>query len=63
MSAPDTTAGRAAGKSTAQFAYAVPTIGFALIAVFPYIVGPHYTILMFSAMGFAIPSNLARTVR
>jgi branched-chain amino acid transport system permease protein len=38
----------------AKFAYAVPVIGFALIAIFPYIAGPHYTILMFSAMGFAI---------
>src|SRR5262245_153555 len=38
----------------AKFAYAVPAIGFALIALFPYIAGPHYTILMFSAMGFAI---------
>ena len=32
----------------------MPAIGFALIAVFPYLAGPHYTILMFSAMGFAI---------
>jgi branched-chain amino acid transport system permease protein len=38
----------------AKFAYAVPIVGFALIAVFPYVAGPHYTILMFSAMGFAI---------
>ena len=32
----------------------VPVIGFLVIAAFPFFVGPHYTILMFSAMGFAI---------
>jgi branched-chain amino acid transport system permease protein len=41
-------------RTMAKFAYAVPVIGFAFIALFPYIAGPHYTILMFSAMGFAI---------
>ena len=54
MSAAETTAGLTAVRNTAKFAYAVPAIGFAVIAVFPYIAGPHYTILMFSAMGFAI---------
>ena len=53
MSLVETAAGPAV-RSMAKFAYAVPVIGFALIAVFPYIAGPHYTILMFSAMGFAI---------
>ena len=53
MSLAETTAGPTA-RNMAKFAYAVPVIGFALIAVFPYIAGPHYTILMFSAMGFAI---------
>jgi branched-chain amino acid transport system permease protein len=38
----------------AKLAAAVPVIGFLIIAAFPYIAGPHYTILMFSAMGFAI---------
>src|SRR3984893_15586530 len=38
----------------AKLAYAVPVIGFLIIAAFPYVTGPHYTILMFSAMGFAI---------
>jgi branched-chain amino acid transport system permease protein len=53
MSLAETTAGPAV-RNMAKFAYAVPVVGFALIAVFPYIAGPHYTILMFSAMGFAI---------
>lgn len=53
MSLAETTAGPAV-RNMAKFAYAVPLIGFALIAVFPYIAGPHYAILMFSAMGFAI---------
>jgi branched-chain amino acid transport system permease protein len=53
MSLAETTAGPAV-RNMAKFAYAVPVIGFALIAVFPYIAGLHYTILMFSAMGFAI---------
>ena len=53
MSLAETTAGSTV-RNMAKFAYAVPVIGFALIAVFPYIAGPHYTILMFSAMGFAI---------
>jgi branched-chain amino acid transport system permease protein len=35
-------------------AYAVPVVGFLAVAAFPYVTGPHYTILMFSAMGFAI---------
>jgi branched-chain amino acid transport system permease protein len=35
-------------------AYAVPVIGLLIMAAFPHIAGPHYTILMFSAMGFAI---------
>jgi branched-chain amino acid transport system permease protein len=37
-----------------MLAYAVPAVIFLVIAVFPYLVGPHYAILMFSAMGFAI---------
>ncbi len=37
-----------------KLTYVMPTIGFAVIAGFPYAVGPHYAILMFSAMGFAI---------
>jgi branched-chain amino acid transport system permease protein len=37
-----------------KLAYAVPVVGFLLVAAFPYVTGPHYTILMFSAMGFAI---------
>jgi branched-chain amino acid transport system permease protein len=53
MSLAETTSAPAA-RTMAKFAYVVPVIGFALIAVFPYIAGPHYTILMFSAMGFAI---------
>ena len=53
MSLAETTAAPAT-RNMAKFAYAVPIVGFALIAVFPYIAGPHYTILMFSAMGFAI---------
>jgi branched-chain amino acid transport system permease protein len=53
MSLAETATGPAA-RNMAKFAYAVPVVGFALIAVFPYIAGPHYTILMFSAMGFAI---------
>ena len=53
MSLAETTAGSTV-RNMAKVAYAVPVIGFALIAVFPYIAGPHYTILMFSAMGFAI---------
>jgi branched-chain amino acid transport system permease protein len=38
----------------AKLAYVMPVAGFLFIAVFPYIAGPHYAILMFSAMGFAI---------
>src|ERR1044072_9272 len=53
MSLAETATGPAA-RNMAKFAYAVPIVGFALIAVFPYVAGPHYTILMFSAMGFAI---------
>jgi branched-chain amino acid transport system permease protein len=37
-----------------KLAYAVPVTGFLIMAAFPYVAGPHYTILMFSAMGFAI---------
>ena len=54
MSAAETTAAPPVAKGTAKFAYAVPLIGFGVFAVFPYVAGPHYTILMFSAMGFAI---------
>jgi branched-chain amino acid transport system permease protein len=38
----------------AKLVGAAPVIGLLIIAAFPYIAGPHYTILMFSAMGFAI---------
>jgi branched-chain amino acid transport system permease protein len=44
----------APSRHGAKFAAAVPVIGFLIIAAFPYVAGPHYTILMFSAMGFAI---------
>jgi branched-chain amino acid transport system permease protein len=44
----------ASTRHGAKLAYAVPVIGFLIIAAFPYVAGPHYTILMFSAMGFAI---------
>jgi branched-chain amino acid transport system permease protein len=44
----------ASTRHRAKLAVAVPVIGFLIIAAFPYIAGPHYTILMFSAMGFAI---------
>jgi branched-chain amino acid transport system permease protein len=44
----------ASTRHRAKLAAAVPVIGFLIIAAFPYIAGPHYTILMFSAMGFAI---------
>ena len=38
----------------------MPAIGFAVIAGFPYAAGPHYAILMFSAMGFAIALTWAQ---
>ena len=41
-------------RSFVKLAYLAPVIGFIVIAAFPYAAGPHYTILMFSAMGFAI---------
>jgi len=41
-------------EQRARSAYVVPVIGFLLVAAFPYLAGPHYAILMFSAMGFAI---------
>jgi branched-chain amino acid transport system permease protein len=44
----------ASTRRRAKLAAVVPVIGFLIIAAFPYIAGPHYTILMFSAMGFAI---------
>lgn len=44
----------ASGSSFFKPAYAMPLVGFIVIALFPYVAGPHYTILMFSAMGFAI---------
>jgi branched-chain amino acid transport system permease protein len=34
--------------------YIMPLAGALIVAAFPYIAGPHYAILMFSAMGFAI---------
>jgi branched-chain amino acid transport system permease protein len=43
-----------ASEQRARLAYVVPVIGFLLVAAFPYLAGPHYAILMFSAMGFAI---------
>lgn len=44
----------AAVRQRSPWAYAVPVLGFSFIAAFPLIAGPHYAILMFSAMGFAI---------
>jgi branched-chain amino acid transport system permease protein len=37
-----------------RLVHVVPLLGFLIVAAFPYITGPHYAILMFSAMGFAI---------
>jgi len=37
-----------------RLVHVVPLVGLLIIAAFPYIAGPHYAILMFSAMGFAI---------
>lgn len=55
MTTANSTAAPAASiRRVAILAYTVPGIGFGIIAAFPYVVGPHYTILMFSAMGFAI---------
>ena len=55
MSAVNTAARQTAARNPAEIQHTqCPAIGFALIAVFPYLAGPHYTILMFSAMGFAI---------
>ena len=45
---------KASTRGVVKLAYALPVIGFVAIAAFPYLAGPHYTILMFSAMGFAI---------
>jgi branched-chain amino acid transport system permease protein len=41
-------------QQRSKLAYAIPVLGFGFIAAFPFLVGPHYAILMFSAMGFAI---------
>src|SRR5262245_21528900 len=45
---------QAAIPQRSRLAYAVPVLGFGFIAAFPFLTGPHYAILMFSAMGFAI---------
>ncbi len=47
-------AARRPGMTARAMVYAVPVVGFGFIAAFPFLVGPHYAILMFSAMGFAI---------
>jgi branched-chain amino acid transport system permease protein len=44
----------ASTRHGARLVYVLPFIGSLMIAAFPYIAGPHYAILMFSAMGFAI---------
>ena len=44
----------AASQGTARAVYVMPALGFLAIAVVPHLVGPHYAILMFSAMGYAI---------
>ena len=41
-------------QNRSTFAYVIPVLGFLFIAAFPFIAGPHYAILMFSGMGFAI---------
>lgn len=44
----------APARAPGKLAYAIPLALFLLIAAFPFLTGPSYTILMFSAMGFAI---------
>jgi len=44
----------ATSRHGARLVYVVPLVGALIIAAFPYMAGPHYAILMFSAMGFAI---------
>jgi branched-chain amino acid transport system permease protein len=47
-------AGRTAGAGISKQALALPASFFLFIFIFPFIAGPHYTVLMFSAMGYAI---------
>jgi branched-chain amino acid transport system permease protein len=45
---------KATTAAAARWTAVPPVAAFVLIAAFPFIAGPHYTILMFSAMGYAI---------
>src|SRR5438445_2024917 len=47
-------AARTATAGTLTRALALPALLFLVIFLFPFIAGPHYVILMFSAMGYAI---------
>jgi branched-chain amino acid transport system permease protein len=47
-------AARTATAGTLKRALALPALLFLVIFLFPFIAGPHYVILMFSAMGYAI---------
>src|SRR5262245_46103506 len=47
-------AARTAAAGTSKRALALPAFLFLMIFIFPFIAGPHYVILMFSAMGYAI---------
>ena len=47
-------AARTAAVGTLKRALALPALLFLVIFLFPFIAGPHYVILMFSAMGYAI---------
>jgi len=47
-------AARTATTATSKRALALPALLFLLIFIFPFVAGPHYVILMFSAMGYAI---------
>ena len=44
----------ASNQLVAKLVYLVPLVGLLFVASFPYVAGPHYAILMFSAMGFAM---------
>jgi branched-chain amino acid transport system permease protein len=55
MTAASPAEGTAASTAiSTKLTYLIPGIGFLALAGFPYAAGPHYAILMFSAMGFAI---------
>lgn len=47
-------AGRIAGTGLSKRALALPASFFLFILIFPFVAGPHYVILMFSAMGYAV---------